>query len=61
LKPNQAKRGIALPVLCDDPLVHIDDQRAPEVIKILQQALKKTDEQPTKPINQYSKLKPILQ
>jgi uncharacterized protein YhaN len=25
-------------VLCDDPLVHIDDQRAPEVMKILAQA-----------------------
>ena len=41
VEADQAKRGIALPVLCDDPLVHIDDQRAPEVIKILQQASQK--------------------
>lgn len=38
VEADHAKRGVALPVLCDDPLVHVDDKRAPEVIKILQQA-----------------------
>jgi uncharacterized protein YhaN len=38
VEADHAKRGVALPVLCDDPLVHIDDQRAPEVMKILAQA-----------------------
>lgn len=38
VEADQSKRGIALPVLCDDPLVHIDDSRAPEVMKILAQA-----------------------
>lgn len=38
VEADQQKRGIALPVLCDDPLVHIDDDRAPEVMKILAQA-----------------------
>ena len=38
VEEDQKKRGVALPVLCDDPLVHIDDQRAPEVMKILAQA-----------------------
>ena len=41
VEADNEQRGIALPVLCDDPLVHIDDQRAPEVIKILQQASQK--------------------
>ena len=38
IEADHAKRGVALPVLCDDPLVHVDDKRAPEVIKILAQA-----------------------
>ena len=38
VEEDQKKRGVALPVLCDDPLVHIDDQRAPEVMTILAQA-----------------------
>lgn len=38
VEADHAKRGIALPVLCDDPLVHVDDKRAPEVINILSQA-----------------------
>jgi uncharacterized protein YhaN len=41
VEADNEQRGIALPVLCDDPLVHIDDHRAPEVIKILQQASQK--------------------
>ncbi len=38
VEADHAKRGVALPVLCDDPLVHVDDKRAPEVIKVLAQA-----------------------
>lgn len=38
VEADHAKRGVSLPVLCDDPLVHVDDQRAPEVIKVLAQA-----------------------
>ncbi|MFM7064698.1 MAG: hypothetical protein ACKO04_14585, partial [Actinomycetes bacterium] len=30
--------GVALPLLCDDPLVHIDADRAPEVMKVLAEA-----------------------
>ena len=41
VEADNDQRGIALPVLCDDPLVHIDDHRAPEVMKILQQASEK--------------------
>lgn len=29
------RRGVRLPVLCDDPLVHLDDQRAREVVPVL--------------------------
>lgn len=38
VEADRAKRGVALPILCDDPLVHVDDRRAPEVVKILAQA-----------------------
>lgn len=38
VEADHVKRGVALPVLCDDPLVHVDDQRAPEVMKVLARA-----------------------
>lgn len=38
VEADHQQRGIALPVLCDDPLVHIDDDRAPEVMQFLAQA-----------------------
>ena len=38
VEADNDQRGISLPVLCDDPLVHIDDERAPEVMRFLAQA-----------------------
>ena len=38
VEADNLQRGIALPILCDDPLVHIDDERAPEVMRFLAQA-----------------------
>jgi hypothetical protein len=32
------KRGFRFPIICDDPLVHIDDQRAPLVLPLLAEA-----------------------
>ena len=29
------RRGVALPILCDDPLVHLDDTRRPRAIELL--------------------------
>lgn len=31
-------RGVRLPLLCDDPLVHLDDERATEVVRVLKAA-----------------------
>jgi hypothetical protein len=32
---DAARRGVCLPLLCDDPLVHVDDQRAEQVAQLL--------------------------
>ncbi|MBU6330554.1 MAG: hypothetical protein KGR18_11460, partial [Acidobacteria bacterium] len=32
------RRGVALPILCDDPLVHLDDTRRPGAIGLLADA-----------------------
>ncbi|MFM7065027.1 MAG: ATP-binding protein, partial [Actinomycetes bacterium] len=37
---DRTQGGVALPLLCDDPLVNIDPQRAPEVMKVLAEAAK---------------------
>ena len=34
---DAARRGIALPLICDDPLVHFDDQRSESAIALLAQ------------------------
>jgi len=34
------RRGVALPLICDDPLVHIDDQRAGAAMRLLADASK---------------------
>jgi uncharacterized protein YhaN len=34
------RRGIALPLICDDPLVHFDDERSESAIKLLAEVSK---------------------
>jgi len=34
-RADGARRGIALPLLCDDPLVHVDDERALALMKMM--------------------------